>query len=187
MDCTKINQYLKKNLSEKRYNHSVRVAEMCAEIAELCDYDKDKAYFAGLTHDICKEIPKDKMISMVEKSKYSICEYELSHLSLLHGKAGAYVLETEFGITDEEILGAVAYHVSGTFDYGNLGKILYIADKNERGRDFVTDEYIKMLYAMSLDEMFKFAYKNVYEHMQKMNFTIYEDTYRILDNLGLAR
>lgn len=183
----KIEKYIKKNLSEHRYSHSMRVADMCVEIAERCDYDKQKAYLAGISHDIAKEIPKPKMVEIVKKSKYSVCEYEMQHLSLLHGKAGAYILETKFGVKDEEVLGAVAYHVSGTLDYGKLGKIIYIADKNERGRDFVTDEYIERLYSMNLDDMFSYAYKNVYDYMKEKNFTIYEDTYRILEELKLGK
>ena len=37
-----INAYCKKTLSEKRYSHSLRVADMCCEIAELSGYDKKR-------------------------------------------------------------------------------------------------------------------------------------------------
>ncbi len=49
-------KYLKENLSQKRYQHSLNVAAECRKLAEKYGEDPDKAYFAGLLHDVCKEL-----------------------------------------------------------------------------------------------------------------------------------
>lgn len=180
-----INAYCKKTLSEKRYSHSLRVADMCCEIAELSGYDKKKAYLAGLAHDICKELPKPEMRKMVEDAGYTVTDYEIQNPTLLHGKAGAIFLKDRFGLEDEEILTAVAGHVSGTMEKPPLGMILYIADKNERGREHITEEYLKELYTKPVREMFAYAVETSVKYLSKKGYVIYEETYKMMDELGI--
>lgn len=180
-----VKSYCASHLSEKRYNHSLRVAEMCAEIAELTGYDVKKAYLAGIGHDICKELSEDEMLSLGEKSGYRISEEERKNVFLVHGKAGAYFLKEKFNIEDEEILWAVALHVNGSLDHGPLAKILFLADKNERGRKHVNEEYLKDLFSKSLDEMFRSAYVTSINFLKTKGYVIYEDTALIVKQLGL--
>ena len=49
--------YLKEHLSKKRYTHSMNVANSAVELAKRYGADADKAYVAGLLHDVAKEIP----------------------------------------------------------------------------------------------------------------------------------
>ena len=90
-------KYLKANLSVKRYTHSLNVADECRKLAEKYGEDPEKAYFAGLLHDICKEMPDDQQRALVEESGYTVCREELETRSLLHGIAGAYFVKKEFG------------------------------------------------------------------------------------------
>ena len=185
----KVQSYCKSHLTEKRYNHSVRVAEMCSEIAELSGYDKDRAYLAGIVHDICKEIPHDEMIALAESSDFPVTEGERMRISLLHGKAGAQFLKREFGIDDDEFLYAIGYHVCGRGDFGILGKILYVADKNERGRPHVLrdPDFIKNLYNNSLDDMFYYTVKGNYEYVKtKPGFIIMDESMEVVRALGIA-
>ena len=57
-------KFLKANLSQKRYQHSLNVAAECRKLAEKYGEDPDKAYFAGLLHDICKELPADEQLEL---------------------------------------------------------------------------------------------------------------------------
>ncbi len=183
----KVNKYCKKHLTEKRYSHSVRVAELCQEIAEKVGYDARKAYLAGIAHDICKEIPKDKMLKMVQKEGYQVGEHELKYPSLLHGKAGAVFLQKKFKITDPDVINAISVHVSGSLFYGPLAEILFIADKNERGRPHITEDVIQEMLSKDLREMLKFAVKSTYDHLVSKGYDIYNDTYDMMDRLGLEK
>ena len=44
--------YLKEHLSKKRYTHSMNVANSAVELAKRYGADADKAYVAGLLHDV---------------------------------------------------------------------------------------------------------------------------------------
>lgn len=184
-----IKVYCEAHLSEKRFSHSLRVAEMCSEICELSGYDTKKAYLCGIAHDICKELDHDEMKKMVEESEYKITPSELQKISLMHGKAGAAFLKKHFGVEDSEILYAIAYHVCGRFDFGVLGKALYIADKNERGRPHVKKDpdFVKKLYSKSVDDMFYYTLKTSYEYqVNKPGFIIMDDTMEVIRALGIA-
>ena len=59
MTYTKLNeeqikQWLKENLSEERYYHTLGTAECAKELAQKFGFDTEKAYIAGLLHDCSK-------------------------------------------------------------------------------------------------------------------------------------
>ena len=59
-----IKALLKKRLSKKRFNHSLNVADAAYKLAEQEGEDTDKAYIAGLLHDICKEDDQDEQLAL---------------------------------------------------------------------------------------------------------------------------
>ena len=61
-------KYLKEILSQKRYQHSLNVAAECRKLAVKYGEDPDKAYYAGLLHDICKEMPAEEQKALVLES-----------------------------------------------------------------------------------------------------------------------
>lgn len=42
---------------------------------------------------------------------------------LLHGPVGAYIAQSEFGITDEELLNAIRFHTTGRANMSRLEKL----------------------------------------------------------------
>ena len=71
-------KFLKDNLSAKRFHHSVNVAEECRKLAQKYGEDPERAYFAGLLHDICKELPGEEQKDLVLKSGFSVFREELA-------------------------------------------------------------------------------------------------------------
>ena len=51
-----IDEYLKNNMSQKRYIHSVGVMNKAKELANKHNIDEEKAMVVGLAHDIAKEL-----------------------------------------------------------------------------------------------------------------------------------
>ena len=45
---------IRERLSDFRYNHSLEVAGSCVELAEKYGDDTEKAYLAGIMHDVLK-------------------------------------------------------------------------------------------------------------------------------------
>ena len=54
MDYTKYKNWLKENLDQERYEHSLGVAESAMELANRFGVDSQKAYLCGLIHDCAK-------------------------------------------------------------------------------------------------------------------------------------
>ena len=124
-DKEKISKYLKENLSEKRYRHSLGVADEAVKLAERYHSDKEKAYISGLVHDCAKEIPADEARELLTE-KYGIMLDSVTKNTpkLLHGPLGACMAQNDFGICDAEILDAIKFHTTAKADMSILTKIL---------------------------------------------------------------
>ena len=61
MTYTKYKEWLKANLNEERYEHSLGTAECASELAEKFGLDKEKAYLCGLIHDCAKCFPDNEL------------------------------------------------------------------------------------------------------------------------------
>ncbi len=130
MDYTKILEWLKNNLNEKRYIHTLGTADCAKELAKQFKLNQDKAYLAGLLHDCAKCFPNEKLLNIIHKH-LDVEECEMLNYKTLHAPVSAYIAETEFKITDKEILSAIRWHTLGKLDMTDFEKIVFIADKIE--------------------------------------------------------
>lgn len=130
MDYTKILEWLKNNLNEKRYIHTLGTADCAKELAKQFKLNQDKAYLAGLLHDCAKCFPNEKLLDIIHKP-LDVEECEMLNYKTLHAPVSAYIAETEFKITDKEILSAIRWHTLGKLDMTDFEKIVFIADKIE--------------------------------------------------------
>lgn len=128
--------YLEQNLTRKRFQHSCNVARAAKQLAQRYGADQEKAYFAGLLHDICKEMPDDEQRRLMLAGDFAPDEAELHSRKLWHGIAGAYFLQSEYGVTDRDILNAVRFHTVGRPGMSLLEEIIYIADMISDERDY---------------------------------------------------
>jgi predicted HD superfamily hydrolase involved in NAD metabolism len=134
MDCTNLDEckkWLKENLNDERYRHSLGTAECAAELAERFGLDKERAYFCGLIHDCAKCIPGGDLKEMISSCK-DLCEGELVNPKTYHAPAGAILAKKEFCVEDEEILSAIRWHTLGKADMSDFEKIIFLADKIEK-------------------------------------------------------
>lgn len=135
-ELTVFKDFLKKNLSKKRYTHSLNVAAMSRELAELYGEDREKAYFAGLIHDIAKELPREQQHELALRCDIDVSDVELASPPLLHAIAGAQLLKERFAVEDAELLEAVRYHTVGAAGMSRLAQIVYLADLTSEDRDY---------------------------------------------------
>ena len=130
MDYTKTLKWLKENLSEQRYIHTLGTAQCAKELAKKYNLDTEKAYIAGLLHDCAKCFPNEKLIAII-KEHLEVEEWEMLNYKTLHAPVSAYVANTEFSITDKEILSAIRWHTLGKLDMSDFEKVIFLADKIE--------------------------------------------------------
>lgn len=148
----KVDKHLKQNLSNKRYNHSIEVARMAYRVSKQFGFDSDKAYLAGLCHDIARELP----LASLKDNVYNwgaFSEDFYTHTNLYHGPVGAYILQSEFKLTDKELLEAVAYHSIGHKDMCDIAKVVYVADYISMDRRHITESLRNSVLSMTLNEM----------------------------------
>ena len=127
---------LKEKKKKKRYIHSKNVAAMSAELAKLYSEDIERAYFAGLVHDIAKELSRDEQFVLAAKCELDVSAIELSSTPLLHAIAGAQLLIEDFDFHDEEILWAVRWHTVAAPNMSRLAEIVYLADLVSEDREY---------------------------------------------------
>ncbi len=166
-----IKTLLKKRLSKKRFNHSLGVADAAYRLAEQCGEDTERAYLAGLLHDICKEDDQEEQLALALKGNMDLSGAELSSKALWHGPAGAYYIKTELGITDREILYAVRYHTIGRPGMSKLEEIVYLADLISEDRDYKdVDKLRKLAFTDFSKAMYEAICYSVMTAVKKQNY-----------------
>lgn len=133
---------IKSHLKEKRYLHSLSVAHLAYNIAKKHGLDYQKAYIAGILHDIAKEI--DKAESLVLMKQYYPEYVDIGAFSY-HQFLGAKIAKEEFMVVDEEILGAIMFHTTGKANMSRLEKLIYAIDKIDPTRGYDSTELIKAM------------------------------------------
>lgn len=134
----KIKNWLKANLTEERYGHSLGCADASREIAKILEFDEEKAYLAGLVHDCAKSLTADEALKLLKANHIELVCGEDENKKVLHAPAGVVIAQKYFNINDKEILSAIRWHTLGKIDMNILEKIVFIADKIEpfsRGAD----------------------------------------------------
>ena len=93
MNLDQIKEKLKELLTEKRYVHSLNVADSSKKLAKIYGADEEKAYLAGVVHDCAKYFKTDKVDRYVEKYNIELDELEVGNISLSHSIIGSYVVK----------------------------------------------------------------------------------------------
>ena len=136
INTQEIENWLKDNLVEERYIHSLGVMEAAVELARMFNLDVEKARLAGLLHDAAKCFPNEKLLEIIKEHIPEVHECELLNYKTLHAPVSAYLAKTKFNVTDVEILDAIRWHTLGRCGMSDFEKIIFLADKIEaRTRD----------------------------------------------------
>lgn len=121
--------------SEERRRHVGRVAGLLGSWAEALDLpgnERVRWRAVGYLHDALRDAPPGELRARVPPALRDLPD------RILHGPAAAERLRVD-GVTDGELLRAVAYHTLGHPAFGRLGQALYAADFLEPGRDLLND------------------------------------------------
>ncbi len=143
---------LKERLTERRYIHSLNVADSAKELAHIYGADEKKAYTAGLVHDCCKDMPAGLQLSYLLENKVEMSHIEINTAKLYHAMSGKVFAQKEFGIEDEDMLNAIRYHTTGRKNMSLLEKIIFIADFISAERDYNGVDIMREKAVKSLDE-----------------------------------
>ena len=137
--------FARSRLSEKRYGHTLRVADTAGDLARVHGLDEDRARLAALLHDAARETGPEEFLRLAGEWELSVGEPERQSPKLLHGPVAAELARRELGIEDEEVLEAVRAHTTGKPFMGPLALALYVADKIEPAREYPSVERLRAL------------------------------------------
>lgn len=141
--------YIVEHLKPSRLEHTMQVSRLSREMAGRFGADENKAEIAALLHDMAKY------------------EYRPGvNMDLAHGKIGAEMSREIFGIDDEDILNAIAYHTTGRAGMSTLEKIIFLADAIEPGRHYPGVEEIRKAAETDLDGACILSLTRTIEHIR---------------------
>lgn len=137
------------NKQQKRYEHVLLVAKQIDIIAIQYGLDREKCRISAMLHDIGTLINRDDMLSYAKNNLCKLCVAEISHPFLLHQRFSEIVAQEDFGVTDSDILEAIAFHTSLCENASQYQMALFVADKLSWSQDEYPPFYKQMLNALS--------------------------------------
>ncbi len=152
-DRQQILAWLAEHVPAPRLQHILRVETMAAELAVAHGVDVTRAAWAGLLHDLAKYFPPEKLLAMATEAGLPMTEVDTADPHLLHADVSALVARQQFGITDEQVLAAVANHTLGFPGMDELSCIVFLADSLEPGRGQTPElEELRQIAQQNLQE-----------------------------------
>ena len=151
MDYTEAKKLVKARLSEKRWTHTKNVKKMAVKLAKRWGANPEKAAMAAILHDSAKELPKQELLQIFADNAIIAENAPARPLPVWHGIAAAILAETQWGITDPEILSAIRCHTTGKPGMSKLDKIIYLADMTSAERDWSGVNKLRRLERKDLD------------------------------------
>lgn len=150
-------EILQKRLTQKRYNHSLCVADEAVRLAQKYGGDTEKAYLAGMLHDITKNATAEEHLHIFTKFGIMLNDIEKNAEKLWHAISGAAFIKHELGIVDDEIITAVRYHTTARANMTQLDKILYLADFTSADRDYDDIDIMREKVEISMEAALNYA------------------------------
>lgn len=166
---------IRNRLSDFRYVHSLEVAKSAVYLASKYGFDTEKAYIAGLAHDVLKELSREEYARFFNDEGIALSPVEENAPKLWHAIAGAKYLINEYGFSDD-IITAVRYHTTGRENMELLEKILFVADFVSADRSYNGVEDMRERAEISLEHCMEEGLRFTIEDLARENRPIHPDT-----------
>lgn len=179
-------EIIRQRLSDYRFHHSLCVADEAKRLAEKYGADPQKAYTAGILHDIMKDTAKDVQLQILADYGVTLDEVEQDAPMLWHARSGEVFLRNILGVKDEEILSAVRYHTTGRAEMSLLEQVVFTADFTSADRDYPDVDVMRSLANQSLTAAIRYGVEYTIGDLQKQNRAVHPDTLAVYDEIVLS-
>ncbi|MBQ3133716.1 MAG: nicotinate (nicotinamide) nucleotide adenylyltransferase [Clostridia bacterium] len=169
-------EILRRRLSPYRFEHSLAVAEEAKRLALLWGADPQKAYTAGLLHDILKDASREEQQQIARTFDVTFDAVEQGAPKLWHARLAPVFLENILGVTDPEILGAVRYHTTAKAGMSLLETLIFLADFTAAGRSYPDVDVMRRLVDTSLDEALRYSLTYTVNDLTAKGADVHPDT-----------
>jgi predicted HD superfamily hydrolase involved in NAD metabolism len=174
--------FVRDRLSEKRYGHTVRVADTAEDLARTHDLDPDRTRLAALLHDAAREIgAPEEFLKLAEAWNLPVGKPERESPKLLHGPVAAELARRELGVDDGDVLEAIRVHTVGSPGMGPLALVLYVADKIEPARDYPSVERLRGLSGEDLREAAAESLRRSIAHNKERGRSVHPASWETLE------
>jgi predicted HD superfamily hydrolase involved in NAD metabolism len=174
-------------LSERRYEHTLRVADTAEDLALAHDLDANRARLSALLHDAAREMEPEDFLNLAQEWHIQVGDPERQSPKLLHGPVAAELARRELGVDDEEVLEAVRAHTTGRPEMGPLALVLYVADKIEPARDYPTVGRLRTLAREDLHRAAEESLRRAIAHNEERGKATHPASLAMLDWLEADR
>ena len=174
---------LRARLKEKRFQHSLNVADAAVHLAEQYGADVQKAYVAGLLHDVTKNDSHENQLQIMKSNGIILSSVEANNPKLWHAMSGACFLKSELGLADEDVLNAVRYHTTGRAGMSLLEKVIYIADYISVERDYPDADVMRRLSKVSLEDAAMYSLQYTLQSLSQKKKPIHPDSLAFYNEL----
>jgi predicted HD superfamily hydrolase involved in NAD metabolism len=178
--------FARERLSDKRYDHTVRVADTAESLARKHGLDPDRTRLAALLHDAARETEPEEYLRLADEWGLPVGEPERQSPKLLHGPVAAELARRELGVEDEEVLSAIRAHTVGRAGMEPIALALYVADKIEPARDYPSVQRIRGLAREDLREAAAESLRRAVAHNERRGKSIHPASREMLEWLEEA-
>jgi predicted HD superfamily hydrolase involved in NAD metabolism len=179
--------FARSRLSERRYEHTLRVADTAEHLALAHHLDAYRARLAALLHDAAREMGPDEFLNLADTWRLQVGDPERQSPKLLHGPVAAGLAKRELGVDDEEVLEAVRAHTTGRPGMGPLALVLYVADKVEPARDYPSVGRLRKLAGEDLEGAAEESLRRAIAHNEERGKATHPSSLAMLDWLEADR
>ena len=183
----RIIKLIRSKLEDRRFQHSLNVAESARYLAEKYGCDAEKAYTAGLLHDVMKNSSSEEQLGVITEAGIELLPEERANKKLWHAIAGAAYIKMVMGIDDKELYHAVRYHTTGRAKMTLLEKIVYLADYISAERTYNGVEDMRRLCEESMDEAILYALEFGIPDLVKRGNVIHPDSVELYNEVVIRK
>lgn len=173
-------------LSPARRAHTERVAETAAALAARYGSDPHAARIAGLLHDWARETTHEALLAEAQVRGVAVDAIEAREPMLLHGKIAAARAVERFGLTDPELLAALAHHITGAPGMTRLAQVVFLADFIEPGRPYPAAAKAREAARRGLGEALLLTYNAIIIHVVTQGYLLHPRTLEARNELLLS-
>ncbi|MBQ7089309.1 MAG: nicotinate-nucleotide adenylyltransferase [Clostridia bacterium] len=179
-------EIIRSRLGDYRFHHSLCVAQEARRLALLHGADPDKAYTAGILHDIMKDTDPQAQLRILDDYGVTMDAVEAQTPMLWHARSGEVFLRNILGITDEEILSAVRYHTTGRAGMSRLEQVVFTADFTSADRNYPDVAVIRALAARSLTAAIRYGVEYTVRDLIERGCPVHPDTLAVYNEIVLS-
>lgn len=177
---------IKKHLQPERLYHSINVAEEAKKLALHYGADPEKAYTAGLLHDILKNTPDTELLNFFRENGIILTRTEQVSRKTWHAIAGEAYCRLKLSVTDSEILSAIRWHTTARAGMTLLDKVIFIADFISADRDYDGVERMREKAYISLESAMLEGLQFTLAELIENGWAVHEDSLVAYNELAVT-